>query len=180
MIGSLHPPCLRTLTASLMSQTKLLSRTLNFLLLFKYSQSSHCPSHTNNQSSGRSFCSSRPLAQAIISIHIAMISSTCWERHRWNARAVFIMHQALNTVFRWLSGKESACQCRRHRRCRFELWVRKILWKRKPQPIPLFLPGKSHGQRNLVGFSLWGLKESDITEHTHTALQALNNYWLNK
>ena len=49
----------------------------------------------------------------------------------------------------WLSGKESACQ----RRSKFDPWVRKIPWKRKWQPIPIFLPGKSHGQRSLVGFS---------------------------
>ena len=55
----------------------------------------------------------------------------------------------------WLSGKESACQCRRHKRCRFDPWVRNIPWKRKWQPSPLFLPGKSHGQRSLVVYSLW-------------------------
>ena len=54
---------------------------------------------------------------------------------------------------RWLSGKESTCQCRRHRRCGFNPWVGKILWSRKWQPTPVFLPGKSHGQRSLVGYS---------------------------
>ena len=43
------------------------------------------------------------------------------------------------------SGKESACQCRRHRRCRFDPWIGKIPWRRKWQPTPVFLPGKSHG-----------------------------------
>ena len=38
-------------------------------------------------------------------------------------------------------GKEPACQCRRHKRCGFEPWVRKIPWKRKRQPTPVFLPG---------------------------------------
>ena len=42
-------------------------------------------------------------------------------------------------------------------------WVRNILWKRKWQPAPVFLPEKSHGQR-LVGYSPWSLKESDVTE----------------
>ena len=46
---------------------------------------------------------------------------------------------------KWLGGKESACQCRR---CGFHPWVRKIPWRRKWQPIPVFLPGKSHGQRS--------------------------------
>ena len=35
------------------------------------------------------------------------------------------------------------------------------------QPIPVFLPKESHGQRSLVGYSLWGRKESDTTERTH-------------
>ena len=49
-------------------------------------------------------------------------------------------------------------------------WVRKIPWRRKWQPIPVFLPGKSHGQRSLVGYSPQGCKVSDTTEwlHTHT------------
>ena len=50
----------------------------------------------------------------------------------------------------WFSSKESACQCRRHG---FDLWVRKI-WRRKWQSTPVFLPGKSHGQRCLAGYSL--------------------------
>ena len=40
----------------------------------------------------------------------------------------------------------------------------KISWRRKWQPTPIFLPGKSHGQRSLVGYSPWGRKESDTTE----------------
>ena len=42
----------------------------------------------------------------------------------------------------WLSGKEPACQCRRHL---FNPWVSKIPWRRAWQPTPLFLPGKSYG-----------------------------------
>ena len=49
-----------------------------------------------------------------------------------------------------LGGKESACQCRRCRRHRFSLWVGKIPWGRKWQPIPVFLPEKFHGQWSLV------------------------------
>ena len=45
----------------------------------------------------------------------------------------------------WLSGKESACQCRRHRRRGFDPWVGKIPWRKKWQPTPVFLPGKFHG-----------------------------------
>ena len=51
---------------------------------------------------------------------------------------------------RWLSGKESACQYRRHKRCGLDLWVGKIPWRREWQPTPVFVPGESHGQRRLV------------------------------
>ena len=56
-------------------------------------------------------------------------------------------------LLKWLSGKEPSCQCRR---CKFDPWVRKIPWRRKWQAIPVFLPGKSHGQRSLVGYNPWG------------------------
>ena len=59
---------------------------------------------------------------------------------------------------RWCSGKESTYRCRRHRRGELDLWVVKIPWSRKWQPTPLFLPGKSHGQTSLAGYSLWGHK----------------------
>ena len=48
-----------------------------------------------------------------------------------------------------------------------ETWVGKISWRRKWQSTPVLLPGKSHGQRSLVGYSLWGCKESDTTERLH-------------
>ena len=57
-----------------------------------------------------------------------------------------------------LSGKESACQCRR---CRFNPSVGEIPWRREWQPTPLFLPGKSHEQRSLAGYSPPVHKESD-------------------
>ena len=55
---------------------------------------------------------------------------------------------------RWCSGKKSACQCKRPRRCRFNPWVGKISWSRKWQPTPVFLPGESYGQKSLVGYRL--------------------------
>ena len=67
------------------------------------------------------------------------------------------------------SGKEPACQCRRHKRRRFSPWVGKIPWRRRWQPTPVFLPGESHGQRSLVVYSPWGHKESDMTEATSCA-----------
>ena len=52
-------------------------------------------------------------------------------------------------------------------RPRFNPWVRKISWRRKWQPTPVFLPGKSHGQRSQVGCHPWGREESDTTERFH-------------
>ena len=43
-------------------------------------------------------------------------------------------------------------------------WLEKLPWRRKCQPTPGFLPGKSHGQRRLEGYSPWGHNESDMTE----------------
>ena len=68
---------------------------------------------------------------------------------------------------RWLSVKDSVCQCRRHRGCGLYLWVRKILRSRKWQPTAVFLLGDSHGQRSLAGSSSWSSKELDMTEHAH-------------
>ena len=64
------------------------------------------------------------------------------------------------------SGKESTCQRRRHRRLGFDLWVGKIPWRRKRQPLQYSLLEKSYEQRSLAGYSPWGHKEFGMTEHT--------------
>ena len=85
---------------------------------------------------------------------------------------------------RWHSCKESACQCRRHKGFGFNPWVEKIPWSSKWHPTPVFLPGKSHGQRSLVGYCPWGHKESDMTErlnthkHTHSWSTRLSQFLL--
>jgi len=65
-----------------------------------------------------------------------------------------------------ISGKLSAYQCRRHKRCGFYSWVGMIPWGRKCKLAPVFLPRKSHGQRSLAVYNPWGCKESDMTEHS--------------
>ena len=56
-------------------------------------------------------------------------------------------------------------------RCGFDPWVRKIPWRKAWQPTPVFLPGESHRQKNLAGYSLWDRTESDMTEVTqHTRM----------
>ena len=61
--------------------------------------------------------------------------------------------------------KEPTCWYR-CKSCGFDPWVRKIRWRRARRPTPVLLPGESHGQRSLVGYSPWGLKESDMTKVT--------------
>ena len=56
-------------------------------------------------------------------------------------------------LHRRLIGKKPTCQGRRRE---FDPWVRKIPWRRRWQPTPVVLPGKSHGQRSLAGYSPWG------------------------
>ena len=58
----------------------------------------------------------------------------------------------------------------------FNSWVGKIPWRREWQPTPVLLPGESHGQRNLVGYSPQDSKDADMTEstcHTHTHTQII-------
>ena len=62
--------------------------------------------------------------------------------------------------------KESSCQHRRCKRHGFNPWFRKISWRRAWQPSPVSLPGESHGQKSLTGYSPWGRTESDTTEHS--------------
>ena len=68
---------------------------------------------------------------------------------------------------RWHSGRESARQCRKCQRCRFDLRVGKISWSRKWQPTPVFLPGKFHRQRSLAGYKRC---QTWLSEHTHVIL----------
>ena len=73
-------------------------------------------------------------------------------------------------LLRWCSDKESACQCRKCRSCRFDpcLWVRKIPWSMKWQLATVCMPGKFNGQRNLAGLSPWVYKELDLIERLST------------
>ena len=70
--------------------------------------------------------------------------------------------------------KNLPVKCRRRKKIRFYPWVGKIPCRRKWQPTPVFLPGESHGQRSLVGYSAWSHKKLDMIEATyytrHTSL----------
>ena len=62
------------------------------------------------------------------------------------------------------SFKEPGCQFMRQQRHKFYHWGRKILWRREWQSTPIFLPGKSQGQRGLMAISPWDRKELYTSE----------------
>jgi len=64
------------------------------------------------------------------------------------------------------SGKEPTCQCKRCKRWEFNPWVRKIPLDECMATHSIFLPGETHGQKRLVGYSPWGCKELEIAEAT--------------
>ena len=78
------------------------------------------------------------------------------------------------------SGKESACQCRRHKRCQFNSWVGKIPWRRAWEFTPVFLPGESHGQKSLAGYSPRGLQrvEHDWSDLACTHMCYITALWV--
>ena len=78
------------------------------------------------------------------------------EHRRVKGKLFFLpnTHKAKYVVWimmtRGFPGKEPACQCRRHKRLRFNLWIRKIPWRRAWRSTPVLLSGESHGHRSLV------------------------------
>ena len=84
------------------------------------------------------------------------------DRGTWQA-AVHGVEKSQHMIF-WgfpggTTGKKPICQRRRHKGYRFDPWIGKISWRRAWQPTPVFLPGKSHGQRSLAG-SVHGVAKS--------------------
>ena len=89
--------------------------------------------------------------------------------HLWTGeKFIFQSFIILTGLPRRFSGKESTYQCRRFRICMFDPWLSKIPWRRKWQPAPVFLPGKFHEYRSLVGYSPWGHKELDMSAQLRT------------
>ena len=85
-----------------------------------------------------------------------------------NGGSVLYLSLNILNIASWWGGtscKEPICKCRRCKIRGFGAWGRKIPWRGKWQPTPVFLPGESHGQKGLVGNSLRGCKESDISGH---------------
>ena len=79
---------------------------------------------------------------------------------------------------RRLSGEESTCQCRSHRRCGFKPWVREDPLQEEMATHPSILAWKIHGQRSLMGYSPWNGKQLVTTEHAHTHALIMWNFGL--
>ena len=86
-------------------------------------------------------------------------------------------------------SKEPACQCRRCKRCEFDLYFGKYRWKgwedglekgmvtQYGYPVtPVFLPEESHGQRSLAGYRPWSCKELDLTKIHRTFYSTQGSY----
>ena len=73
----------------------------------------------------------------------------------------------------WLSGEESACQCKR---CGFDPWVGRISWRRKWKSTPAFLPGKFHGQR-ILWATVHEIEELDTTEQLNNNSDNKEDGW---
>ena len=94
-------------------------------------------------------------------VYIENILATISRLFEWpdHLVKVFIIHGASQVVLMVKNPLANAGD-----RCGFDSLVRKIPWRRVWQPTPVFLPGESHRQRSLGGYSPWGNKESDMTE----------------
>ena len=70
--------------------------------------------------------------------------------------------------------KDPPANARDVKRLTLDPWVGKIPWRKAWQPTPVFLPGESHGQRSLLGYSPWGAKSQTRLKRLSTAHTAGN------
>ena len=108
----------------------------------------HPPTHLSNRSASGAYLGQMPY-------WLYRVSRNGYHRLIPQRAYSFVEKSTSSRPRLWLSSKEPACQCRRHR---FDPWVGKIPWRGKWQPILVFLSGQSFGQMNLAGYSPWGHK----------------------
>ena len=124
--------------------------------------------------------------------------STCLKTTSDNVTYIFQRSFREIVTYRWMSGREEIKGLAQNFAHRYpagtvvenppanagNTWdtgcvpgLRRCLWIRKWQPTPVFLPGKSHGQRSLVS-SPWDHKKLDLTEHTYVSQGTTFEQWL--
>ena len=79
--------------------------------------------------------------------------SLCVWRHPYLSLSICMCF--FGSVYMWGFPVARWRTCLQCRRLRFDPWVKKIPWRRSWQPTPVFLPGESHGQKSLAGYSPW-------------------------
>ena len=97
-------------------------------------------------------------------------------RHDWVTKQQLFFPIIINYTTASLGAQQSRI-CLQRRSCRrlgFNSWVRKIPWRRKWEPIPVFFPGKSHGQRSLAGYHPQGHKRAGHDLATKQQLRFLD------
>ena len=103
-----------------------------------------------------------PWGQLFVALPVLILKSTDLTSFSAGVFILKQLHDLLGLLWE-LSGIEPACDAGDARRHKFDPWVGKIPWRRKWQPTPVFLPGESHGQRSLAGYSPWGCQRVDMT-----------------
>ena len=84
----------------------------------------------------------------------------------WLFTEKFVNLSFVQGLLRWLSGKKPACQ---HSKCGFDPWVRKISWRRKWQPTPVFLLQRSQEEPGGLTVHEVTKSQTQLTMHTHTS-----------
>ena len=84
---------------------------------------------------------------------ISYSRGSSWPRDQNCISTSYIGRQILYHWYYLGNGKEFICQCKRHKRHRFSLWIRKVLWRRARQANQYSCQENPHGQRSLVGYS---------------------------
>ena len=85
--------------------------------------------------------------------------------HQFSLNKELLNINSPHILILWGFSSGSGCRvCLQYKTWEFDSWVGKIPWRRKWQPTPVFLPGRSHVWRSLVGYGPYGCKESDTTE----------------
>ena len=101
-----------------------------------------------------------------IGLHVFCLSMQTWVSLSTLSRSL-VFRLGLYWTWDFPGGSDGKSICLQWGRPGLNPWVVKIPWRRKWQPISVFLPGKSHGWRSLAGYSPWGGKELGMTEWLH-------------
>ena len=134
-----YPPC----PASLGEVFYFIWWSLFLRLYFSKAALIHPPTHLSDRSASGAYLCQMPYC-------LYRVSGNGYHRLIAQRAYDFIEKRTCSRPPLWISSKEPVCQCRRHG---FDPWVGKIPWRRKWQPIPVFLSGQSFGQMSLADYS---------------------------